>query len=238
MELKIKKIEKINHHSKRYDIECIKNYSFYANDVLVHNSSISLFVDSDKSEFKVGSRSLIKPMMVEKVVGIRTPTLWERVKAFFGYGPDLLIRELVENDDQFVTLSKPYFDKIKEAIDKRLVGGKYILRGEANGQSWKGSGNKNNPTSKNLPNIKFYGVDDYNEGVSIKLGDVGFNVIIETLGFERCKVVFRKTFNSREEIEKECKEYFKTNLIEGIVLRTHDSKFSAKFMNDEYDSKK
>ena len=36
----------------------------------------------------------------------------------------------------------------------------------------------------------------------------------------------------------ECNNYFKTNMIEGIVVRTLDSKFSAKIMNLEYDSKK
>jgi hypothetical protein len=135
-------------------------------------------------------------------------------------------------------LTKPYIEKIKVAIEKKLVGGKFILRGEGNGQSWKGSGNVNNPSSKNEPNIKFYGIDDYNNGIAVKLNEVTFNLMIENLGLERCKVVFSKTFSSREEIEKECKEYFKNNLIEGIVLRTADSTFSAKFMNDEYDSKK
>ena len=32
--------------------------------------------------------------------------------------------------------------------------------------------------------------------------------------------------------------FFKDHLIEGIVLKTPDSKFSAKYMNLEYDSKK
>jgi hypothetical protein len=65
-----------------------------------------------------------------------------------------------------------------------------------------------------------------------------FDALMEVLKFDRCKVVFRKVFNSKEEIQKECNDYFKSNLIEGIVLRTIDSNFSAKFMNDEYDSKK
>ena len=37
---------------------------------------------------------------------------------------------------------------------------------------------------------------------------------------------------------KECNDYFKNNLVEGIVVRTLDSKFSAKIMSLEYDSKK
>ena len=52
------------------------------------------------------------------------------------------------------------------------------------------------------------------------------------------KEVFNKEFNSKEELLAECNNYFKTNMIEGIVVRTLDSKFSAKVMNFEYDSKK
>jgi len=37
---------------------------------------------------------------------------------------------------------------------------------------------------------------------------------------------------------EECNQYFKHNMIEGIVVRTPDSKFSAKIMNPEYDAKK
>jgi hypothetical protein len=70
------------------------------------------------------------------------------------------------------------------------------------------------------------------------LGEETFDAAISAYGFERCKVVFNQTFNSREEITKACKDYFKDNLIEGIVIRTLDSQFSGKFMNDEYDSKK
>lgn len=42
----------------------------------------------------------------------------------------------------------------------------------------------------------------------------------------------------KKNIKQECNEYFKDNLVEGIVLRTPDSKFSCKFMNDQYDSLK
>jgi hypothetical protein len=50
--------------------------------------------------------------------------------------------------------------------------------------------------------------------------------------------VFNKEFNSRQEIEKVCENYFKENMIEGIVIKTLDSKFSAKFMSNRYDEKK
>jgi hypothetical protein len=198
-------------------------------------SSLSIIIKN--GEISVGSRKLIKPWKINKVIGRRKPNLLERFMGLFGYKPDLLIKELVDNEDEFLTISKPYIDRIKEHYGKDLVNISMILRGEGNGQSWKGSGNKNNPSSKNPPNIKFFGVDSY-DGVAVKMGEDNFNTLMEELRFERCKVVFKKVFNNKEEIQKECNDYFKTNLIEGIVIRTIDSKFSAKFMNDEYDSKK
>ena len=42
----------------------------------------------------------------------------------------------------------------------------------------------------------------------------------------------------KEEQLIECNNYFKDNMIEGIVVRTLDSKFSAKIMNLAYDEKK
>jgi hypothetical protein len=198
-------------------------------------SSLSIIIKN--GEISVGSRKLIKPWKINKVIGRRKPNLLERFMGLFGRKPDLLIKELVDNEDEFLTISKPYIDRIKEHFGEGLVHVSIILRGEANGQSWKGSGNKNNPSSKNPPNIKFFGVDSY-DGVAVKMGEDVFNTLMENLRFERCKVVFKKVFNNKEEIQKECNDYFKTNLIEGIVLRTIDSKFSVKFMNDEYDSKK
>jgi len=50
--------------------------------------------------------------------------------------------------------------------------------------------------------------------------------------------VFSKEFNSKEELLSECEEYFKNNMIEGIVVRDLNNTLSAKIMNLEYDSKK
>jgi hypothetical protein len=199
----------------------------------VDGSSISIVLKN--GQFSVASRTYMKPERIDKVVGRRNPSIWERIRSVFGYKPDLLIKENVENDDEFVQLAKPYIEKIKQAYGPNIGDVKVIFRGEANGQKWKGSGNKNNPTSKEQPNIKFYGVDNY-ESVATKMGEDNFAGILALTGLERCKVVFDKVFESREEIEKACKEHFKKNMIEGIVLRTADSKFSGKFMNDYYDS--
>jgi hypothetical protein len=189
-------------------------------------SSISIIIKD--GEFTVGSRKLIKPWKINKVIGRRKPNLLERFMGLFGHKPDLLVKELVDNEDEFLTISKPYIDRIKEHYGEELIKTSMILRGE---------GNKNNPSSKNPANIKFFGVDSY-EGVAVKMNEDYFDALMEVLKFDRCKVVFRKVFNSKEEIQKECNDYFKSNLIEGIVLRTIDSNFSAKLMNDEYDSLK
>lgn len=201
----------------------------------VDGSSISLLVEIENQMVEVGSRSFIKPEKINKVTGRRIPTFLERVKSFFGYKPDLLIKEEIENDDQFVLLAKPYVEKIKELIANGTLEKSFILRGEACGQSWKGSGNKNNPNAKDEPQIYFYGVDDYSDKVAVKQGEEIFDLYMRTLGFNRCPVIFNKVFNSKEELIAECKSYFKNNMVEGIVVRTLDGKFSAKFMNDEYD---
>ena len=203
----------------------------------VDGSSISIIFKSGK--VSVGSRKLIKQLRVNRVVGMRNATIMERLRKFFtGFSPDLRLLVEVDNDDDFIKLAKPYIGKVIAhygGIDKVPD---MILRGEANGQSWNGSGNRNNPTSKDKPNIKFFGIDDYSNEVSIKMSDDDFKSRIVQYGFETCPEIFKIQFKSREEIEKVCKEHFKTNLIEGIVLRTVDSVFSGKFMNDEYDSKK
>jgi len=225
-----------NHLENKIGYPCV-----LIGSVKVDGSSISIFCDEVSDEYAVGSRNLIKPEKINKTVGYRQPTLWERLKKFFtGYMPDLRIRELVENDDKFIQLAKPYIEAIRsKSASLGMPMSKFILRGEAYGAGWKGSGNKNNPHSKLEPGILFFGVDGYDQNnVAYKLDDDWFRSYMDFLGFESTPVVFDKIFYSREEIEKECKEYFKNNMVEGIVLRTPDSKFSAKFMNDEYDSKK
>ena len=119
-----------------------------------------------------------------------------------------------------------------------------ILRGELNGGNLKGSGNKNNPSLKEPVNIKFFNADNYINGVATKMSYNEFNNLCNMWEFPKVDVTFIKEFKSRNEIEKECEQYFankKKNtgeIIEGIVLKTEDCMFSAKYMNNEYDSKK
>jgi hypothetical protein len=201
----------------------------------VDGSSITIGITPEIPEGFICSRNLRKKLTIKKVTGRRDKTAWETIKSWFGIKVDLNTYEEVENDDDFVKYGKPYLDLIKQFRGKHNL----ILRGELNGGKLKGSGNKNNPASKENPNIKFFGMDksDVNSN-AYKLSYEKFRYNSIALGLPMVKEVFNKQFNSKEEILQECNQYFKQNMIEGIVIRTLDSKFSAKCMNLEYDSKK
>ena len=53
---KIKSIKKIESNSKRYDIQVANNQNFFANNILVHNSLISLMYFKPRMEWIVASR--------------------------------------------------------------------------------------------------------------------------------------------------------------------------------------
>ena len=201
----------------------------------VDGSSITIGVTPKIPEGFICSRNLRKKLTINKIVGRREPNLWEIFKSWFGIKPDLNIYQEMENDDDFVRYGKPYLDTIKTFRGKQNL----ILRGELNGGKLKGSGNKNNPASKEPANIKFFGMDKVdvnNNGYKLTNEQFKYNSLL--LELPTVKEVFNKEFNSKEELLAECNNYFKTNMIEGIVVRTLDSKFSAKVMNLEYDSKK
>ena len=182
------------------------------------------------------SRNMKKPLTIKKVIGKRKLNFIDKIKKFFGSKIDLRLFETVDNDDKFVILLKSYLEKLKNyCADNKLF---LALRGEANGQTWKGSGNKNNPDAKNNENVKFFGIDDLSSGRSIKLGELEFDRICTELELNRCEIVFKGYFETKEDLILKCEEYFKNNLIEGIVIRNFDSTFSAKYMSLEYDSKK
>lgn len=141
-----------------------------------------------------------------------------------------------EVDDSFVKIGKPILEKLRAYCKE--TGQQLALRGELCGQGLKGSGNKNNPHAVLKQQILFYGVDDYSSGATRKVGQARFGEVINALGVNVCEQLFIKVFNSYEELYKECMEYFKTNLVEGIVCRTLDSRISFKFINPDYDSRK
>ena len=196
-------------------------------------SSVSIFYKNDK-KYGICSRNLEKPIYSNKIVGIRKATLWERFLKLFGWNTDLHIRKKVLNESDFVRAGLPYLNALRVYCksDKSLV-----LRGELIGGNSKGSGNKNNP-AKILPlQIAFFGIDDY-ASVATKLPYEKFIQISKEFPLPLCEEVFNKVFNSKEEVIEECENYFKTNLIEGIILRNLNSTFSAKYMNLSYDIKK
>ena len=214
----------------------------------VDGSSITIGVTPKIPEGFICSRNLRKKLTIKKVIGKRKPNLLEKIFLSFSfirpllsklkinptYSVDLNIYQEVENDDDFVRYGKPYLDLLINSGETNL-----IFRGELNGGKLKGSGNKNNPASKEQPNIKIFGLDKINEyGEAQKIPYLLFKTECEKAGVPLVKEVFNKEFNSKEELLAECNNYFKTNMIEGIVVRTVDSKFSAKVMNLEYDSKK
>lgn len=196
----------------------------------VDGSSISIGVKNGKGF--ICSRNMELPFTVKKHVGRRNKSWYE--KLLFWTKPDLNLYKEVENESDFIKYGKKYLEKLIELGFDDIV-----LRGELNGSHLKGSGNKNNPSSKLSPNIKFFGSDTINEqGISIKNNyrtfvDDTYFASLPTVG-----LLFHRSFESREQIEKICNDYFKNDMIEGIVVRSPDSKFSAKFMNNEYDSKK
>jgi hypothetical protein len=203
----------------------------------VDGSSITIGVKNGKGF--ICSRNQQLDLIVKKHVGRREKTFLE--KLLFWTKPNLNLYKEVENDSDFIKYGKPYLDIIIKDIRYDL-----ILRGELNGSHLKGSGNKYNPASKEQPNIKFFGMDRINNlGIAEKvpyddfIGHLTFlSASPARLGFIPVKEVFNKEFNSRQEIEQECENYFKENMIEGIVLRTLDSKFSGKYMSNRYDEKK
>ena len=198
----------------------------------VDGSSITIGITPKIPEGFICSRNLRKKLTIKKVTGRRTKKWYE--KLMFWTNPDLNLYTEVENDDDFVRYGKPYLDVLLNNGS-----GNRILRGELNGGKLKGSGNKNNPASKEQANIKLFGIDkvnEYNEAEKIPYRQ--FKLEADYLGFPTVKEVFVKEFNSKEELLNECNNYFKTNMIEGIVVRTVDSKFSAKIMNLHYDSMK
>ena len=198
----------------------------------VDGSSITIGITPKIPEGFICSRNLRKKLTIKKVTGRRTKKWYE--KLMFWTNPDLNLSTEVENDDDFVRYGKPYLDLLINSGETNL-----IFRGELNGGKLKGSGNKNNPASKEQPNIKIFGLDKINKyGEAEKVPYLLFKTECEKAGIPLVKEVFNKEFNSKEELLAECNNYFKTNMIEGIVVRTLDSKFSAKIMNLHYDSMK
>jgi RNA ligase (TIGR02306 family) len=194
-------------------------------------SSVSIYYKNGK--YGICSRNLDKPLYINKVVGRRNKTLLDYL--MFWKKTDLNLYKETLNDSDFVTVGYKYLERLITYCEKHNTN--LVLRGELIGQGSKGSGNKNNPDVKGLPDIHFYGVDIYNHHTE-KVNEYIFDDICTKLNLTRCDVVFDRTFESIEDLQSTCDNYFATNLIEGLVARTIDSVQSMKIMNPEYDSKK
>lgn len=215
----------------------------------VDGSSITIFIN-DKGESGICSRSFEKKLEAKEVVGYESP-IGEKVRKHFDRNINTLGWLNESTGDFFTEVPKNYKQITKEVKDTWVELGKPILekikstglatavRGEIVGQGLKGSGNKNNP-DKNINQTLFvYGVDSYLTGVTKKLpmNDVIDYCRVHDLNM--VPIIFNKTFRSEKTLRKACNDYFKNNLIEGIVIRSlEDTSFSAKFMNPQYDSLK
>lgn len=191
----------------------------------IDGSSISISADKICSHTREVSR------FVKKVVGRRKKT-WKEILLF--RKPDLNIYEEVENENEFVKVGKQYQDALIEVGVTDIV-----LRGEANGKTFKGSGNVLNATAKEEPNIKFFSIDKIENGVTKRLPYEDFLLKSSVLRLPVVPLLFAEEFQSKEQLIERCESIFKENKnMEGIVIRDSDFNFSAKYMNNYYDSKK
>ncbi len=194
-------------------------------------SSITIYVKDGKAG--ICSRNLEKPLKYRKKTGFKHG-LWYKFLSYFGY--DRGIYTEVESESEFVRIGKPYLDKLVEYCTERKLS--VALRGELVGQgASNGSGNKNNPHAKIEPTIYFYGADWFFSSAERMTHEDYINLVV-ALGFQHPTIVFNQVFDTREDLLKACENYFSNNMIEGIVVRSLDGKWSSKIMSNEYDSRK
>lgn len=209
----------------------------------VDGSSITIYskLNADGTRTNgICSRNLELSPTKMVTIGHREMSLWETIKTWFGKKVDTKIQEEQPNDNLFIKVGTPYLDKLIEICERS--GKSIALRGELVGKESKGSGNKNNPNSTEDTHIKFYGADIFEGDITVRMDEKDFNDVIFFLEFERCHKYFQRKFRYKSEIVRLCENIFKEEsskgrVIEGIVLRSPDSSFSAKYMNLEYDSK-
>lgn len=197
----------------------------------VDGSSITLWYKDGKSG--IASRNLGKPIFINKVVGRRSKNLLE--KLLFWKKIDLNVYENTLNDSDFVKHGYPYLQKLEKYCRENNVN--LVLQGELCGQNMKGSGNKNNPHSKEPTDILFFNVCKYEEQ-SVKMPEWYFQQVCYDLNLPSPPIIFNKKFENIQDLKTECENYFKDNLVEGIVIRDTNHNFSVKWMCLEYDSKK
>lgn len=173
------------------------------------------------------NRSIKRYIKIPK--GKRKRTFWEIVTF---QKPDLTIYDTVENNkSNFIKIGKQYQDLLIS-----LKADEYALRGELVGKGIQKS--SINLNSKEELNIKFYGIDIIEHGITKRLCFDEFMYKASVLNIPTVKVLFEDEFKSKEELIETCEKIFEENKnMEGIVIRD-EGDFSAKYMNNYYDSKK
>lgn len=206
----------------------------------VDGSSITIGITSQRPEGFICSRSIEKPLTVKKVTGRRNKTLLELL--MFWKKVDLNLYTEIQNPDDFVKYGLPILNKLKESGINNC-----ILRGELVGKSCKGSGNKYNPFSKEENQVLLFGSDTWNTQFNTAIRDdySTFQDKVKLLGLKTAKQYGKFDINTVDKLNSICERIFREEkkegrLIEGVVIRTTSTldSYSAKYMNDEYDSKK
>lgn len=206
----------------------------YNGALKVDGSSITIY--SHNNDYGITSRNIRKSLTETVRVGKRKPRWYEKILMFFKYKVILSIYEEQDAINDFVVIGKPYLEKL---IKYTATTGKQLaLRGELCGIGLKGSGNKHNPHANLEKQILFFGADYYDGKSYRKLSNTEFTELVNDLQLPRCPVIFDRVFENKQELYDECNNYFKTNLVEGIVIRNEGTSVSCKFMNLEYDAKK
>jgi len=214
--LKISKIEEIENDSLLYDIEVEDTNCFFANNILVHNSSITLHcvkqdnVDSTW-DYGVSSRNLELKLLIEV--------------------PDTLTtNKLVQSENKFVTTARNM--KLEEKMrawcakhDKDLV-----LQGELIGTSIQG-----NIYNLKEKTIRFFTAQD---GKNKRLNYNEFIEIINELELETVPVLdvnvsLSDDFDFLLKDADGRSELYDT-LREGVVYRAMDGSFSFKIISNKY----
>lgn len=208
-------------------------------------SSISIFY-KNAQDYGITSRTLFKSLTQQSYPGFSKFYDRDKEQLFWrNEETDELVVDIeqyfIDNDLQSEeTVSDSIFVKMGIPILNKLIMYKkpLAIRGELYGKSLNIK-NKRNPHADLDDGILVYGIDDFSTGTAIPLP---MNQVIELckeLELDMVPIIFNKEFNTFDELNQECLDYFSENMVEGVVVRTFDNNsFSAKLMNLEYDSKK
>lgn len=185
--------------------------------------SRNLEIDTHTKVYKTVLKTFNEKTLLEKILFWTKPT-------------KQVIEYKLNDSNIYIKAGYKYLEKLKDFVDSLKIYG-IVLRGELNGEGIQK--NKNNPSNKEKLNIKFFGLDFIkSDGTAVQKDESKFRLVAKRLKLPVVPVIFNKTFYSKQEIIDTCEEYFKHNMVEGIVLRDQDTTFSAKYLNNEYDSKK